>query len=303
MVKPRNDRDRPFDGVEPPNHTQIPNTLLDDLMRIMECSELKVTLAICRQTFGWHKKEDELSLSQLRELTGLSRQSVIAGIEAGMRRGVIRRRPKGQSYVYRIQLVQPLDQLGTAGAVETPKPAPLVQPLDQTSLTIRPVDVSTSPTIRPELVQPLDTQKKGKKDLYIPPPPQPDRTQAGGGGGARTSEMIDPLVALFARYDITQAEPLARLYHAQWPDVTIETLTRLCEHLAEPDAGGYAGARLYRKLKAGPYERQQQPQRPPASPGRRSAAGPAARDPRVVAYEAEQLAAFAARADRGVSDV
>jgi phage replication O-like protein O len=123
----------PFDGVEPPNHTQIPNALLDDLMRLMDCAELKVTLAICRQTFGWHKKEDELSLSQLKAMTGLSRQSVITGIEAGMQRGVIRRRPKGQSYVYRIQLVQKLDQLGAIDGTEPPKPPQLVQKLDQSA--------------------------------------------------------------------------------------------------------------------------------------------------------------------------
>lgn len=90
----------------------------------------------------------------------------------------------------------------------------------------------------------------------------PTEIHVGGGGGARALEMnqpdsteVDPLIALFARYDITQAEPLARLYRSQWPDITLDDLTRLCERLAEPESGSYAGARLYRKLKAGPYER------------------------------------------------
>src|SRR3712207_8854559 len=42
--------------------------------------------AIIRQTFGWHKAEDELSLTQLERLTGLTRQGVVDGIEAGLRR-------------------------------------------------------------------------------------------------------------------------------------------------------------------------------------------------------------------------
>lgn len=185
-MKPRSDADPAFDGLEPPNHTQIPNTLLDDLMQFMECSELKVTLAICRQTFGWHKKEDELSLSQLKAMTGLSRQSVITGIEDGMRRGVIKRRPRGQGYVYRIQLVQSLDQLRAKSVKEPPKSQQLVQSLDQSSLTIRPVDGLTSPMVRPELVQKLDTQKKGKKD-HDPTPPTPTHdSRTDGDGDDRT---------------------------------------------------------------------------------------------------------------------
>src|SRR5262245_5804895 len=98
-MTPRSAGSEQHDGVEPPNHTQTPNALFDELMRDMKEAELKVTLAICRQTFGWHRKEDELSLTQLSDLTGLSRQSVISGIEAGMRRGIILRKPKGQSFL------------------------------------------------------------------------------------------------------------------------------------------------------------------------------------------------------------
>lgn len=63
-----------------PNHTQIPNTLIDDLMKDLSGSEIKVILAICRKTIGWHKISDRISLTQLAELTGLSRKSVATAI-------------------------------------------------------------------------------------------------------------------------------------------------------------------------------------------------------------------------------
>jgi helix-turn-helix protein len=127
------------------------------------------------------------------------------------------------------------------------------------------------------------TPEKSRDDISVHPgmtfqPSRDDTTMSSepwepimnhGGGGSAPAD-VDPLITLFAQYDITQAEPLARLYHEKWPDVTLDQLTRLCEHLAEPDAGSYAGARLYRKLKAGPYERQQSQRNDP--PARRAAA-------------------------------
>lgn len=92
------------DGLEPPNYTQLPNAILDTMHDMGE-AELRVTLAIARQTFGWHKQKDELSITQLMKLTGLSNTAVIEGVKKGMKRGVIKRTPldsnnprKGYSY-------------------------------------------------------------------------------------------------------------------------------------------------------------------------------------------------------------
>lgn len=76
-------------GLPPPNHTQVPNILLDKMMLDMSESELKVTLAIVRKTLGWHKKKDQISYSQLEKLTGMGRQAVSTGIEAALKRGLI----------------------------------------------------------------------------------------------------------------------------------------------------------------------------------------------------------------------
>jgi phage replication O-like protein O len=76
-------------GYDKPNYTQIPNVLLDEHLPLMGDAELRVVLVIARKTFGWHKDSDRISLSQLQELTGLSRQGVINGIDAAVNRGIV----------------------------------------------------------------------------------------------------------------------------------------------------------------------------------------------------------------------
>ena len=80
-----------------PNFTMTPNYLFDELLPKMKGSELKVTMILARKTYGWHKKQDEISLSQFMELTGMSRQSVINGLEDGIKRGTIIKVEKGDS--------------------------------------------------------------------------------------------------------------------------------------------------------------------------------------------------------------
>jgi phage replication O-like protein O len=50
-----------------PNFTQIPNILFDDWLPDLSKSELKVLLYIMRRTYGFHKKADKISLTQIQE--------------------------------------------------------------------------------------------------------------------------------------------------------------------------------------------------------------------------------------------
>lgn len=54
-----------------PNHTQIPNFFIENMAQYSG-AEVKVFIAICRKTIGWHKVSDRISYSQLKDLTGLS---------------------------------------------------------------------------------------------------------------------------------------------------------------------------------------------------------------------------------------
>lgn len=104
------------------NYTQIPNVILDELMPLMSGSEMKVTLAIARKTFGWQKRQDQISISQLMELTGLSKPSVRAGIQAGIERGTISRTDTNSGFVYSLVLVKKVSPQDDTGGKKTYPP-------------------------------------------------------------------------------------------------------------------------------------------------------------------------------------
>lgn len=153
-------------SAEVPNFTQTPNSFYDRLLpQINSLAELKVTLTIIRQTFGWcnknggRKLEDQLSLSRLADLTGMARTSVHQGLIAGMERGTILRRKKGrQDYMYRLNLAAvPVNKT----AAEPDKP---VQDLDQYGITTSSESLPvTSSDSLPEPVVIHYSQKKDKE--------------------------------------------------------------------------------------------------------------------------------------------
>jgi phage replication O-like protein O len=66
----------------------VPNAYFEYLAELSG-AETKVLLAILRKTAGWRKESDAISLSQLEEMTGLDRKSVIAGLRGLLERGLI----------------------------------------------------------------------------------------------------------------------------------------------------------------------------------------------------------------------
>ena len=94
-----------------PNHTQVPNLLLDEHMRDMSEAELRIMLAVCRKTFGWHKQKDRISLTQLEELTGMSRQGVIGGVQKAIGRGLLERFERGQGFEYSLVIEEVVNEV------------------------------------------------------------------------------------------------------------------------------------------------------------------------------------------------
>lgn len=124
--------------IPKPNYTQIPNVILDH-MADMTNAEFRVITAIARKTFGWQKTTDMISLSQLCELTGLSRQGVIDGTAKAIANGWVEKVECGNSFEYSL-LVKQVDQSNReTSQASRPK---VVKPVDQL------------------LVKPVDTQKK-----------------------------------------------------------------------------------------------------------------------------------------------
>lgn len=98
-------------GFSSPNYTQTPNDLFETLMRQMSDCELRVVLVAVRKTLGYHKTHEAISLTQFMEMTGLSKQGVIDGLEAALTRGVLRELAKrGRRGVKLYELVIETDQ-------------------------------------------------------------------------------------------------------------------------------------------------------------------------------------------------
>lgn len=80
-------------------YTRIANETMDALARGCPGNgECQLLMAIMRKTYGWNKKEDAISVSQLGDITGLSRRMVIYGLqnlEAKKMVVIIRRKGRG----------------------------------------------------------------------------------------------------------------------------------------------------------------------------------------------------------------
>lgn len=62
-------------------HTDISNELIEALARIrISGEEMQILWVVFRKTYGWHKKEDQISLSQFALMTGLKRPTVSRGL-------------------------------------------------------------------------------------------------------------------------------------------------------------------------------------------------------------------------------
>lgn len=131
-------------GFEVPNHTQTPNSFFAAMPKIRSAAELKIVLAVIRRTFGWHKESDKISLTQLQEDTGLTRESVSQGIQNALSHKYITRTKDGQGHIYSLRLVKKSDW--------SEKP---------TSRKNRPKVVKKSDH---QLVGNIDPQKKGIKE-------------------------------------------------------------------------------------------------------------------------------------------
>ena len=124
-----------------PNYTQTPNELFDEHLKDMSEAELRVTLAVIRRTFGWKQHSVPLSLSELENITGLSRQGVMNGVKAAQQRGLIARTTRGKISLWVVNDAE--------HATSQPSRPPLVNLVDH------PEDTASQPS-RPPLVNVVD---------------------------------------------------------------------------------------------------------------------------------------------------
>jgi DnaD/phage-associated family protein len=78
-------------GFQAPNYTQTPNDFFE-MARDMKEAELKVTLYIIRETFGYHREEVEVSIRKLAIGAGLTPRNAYNGAEKAIARGTLEKR-------------------------------------------------------------------------------------------------------------------------------------------------------------------------------------------------------------------
>lgn len=79
-----------------PNHTQVPNQFFDVMLKDLDLAETKILLVVFRKTFGWQKQRDWISLSQLQELSGLTKRSVLKSVRTLEKKKFIKKTVEGQ---------------------------------------------------------------------------------------------------------------------------------------------------------------------------------------------------------------
>lgn len=104
--------------IPPPNYTQVPNVLIDEIMAGLTGAEFKVLTFIARQTFGWQRdwtRNQYATQECIARVTGLSAGAVKLAIKSLRAHGLIesRRLDKvgrgGQGLEYRLVVMgQPL---------------------------------------------------------------------------------------------------------------------------------------------------------------------------------------------------
>ena len=67
--------------IQKPNYTQLPNQFIDSFMAQVSPQAVMVYMVICRKTIGWHKDTESVSLKQITEISGISKNSVLKGIQ------------------------------------------------------------------------------------------------------------------------------------------------------------------------------------------------------------------------------
>ncbi|MFH1262772.1 MAG: replication protein [Pseudomonadota bacterium] len=117
----RPDIARPFEGFSEPRYTPVPDEFFDDLMVGLSLAEIRLVLYISRRTFGFKKRADAISLSQMEggirrkdgtvldRGTGLSRRSILPALKSLIEKGIVvreeRKNPEHgwQSSVYSLR--------------------------------------------------------------------------------------------------------------------------------------------------------------------------------------------------------
>lgn len=110
-----------------PLHTQTPNNFFE-MIPDMSDAELRVTLVMIRNTFGWHRDEFKMGINKLATAAGLSRNGAKDGADAAEKRGTFRRTNPDAQTEAEWELVVESSQLLTPSASDQGVGQPVTTP-------------------------------------------------------------------------------------------------------------------------------------------------------------------------------
>jgi len=145
--------------IQKPNYTQIPNVYFDSIMQELNGSENLVFLAIMRKTFGWRKKKDRISYSQIMKMTGLAKSTTATAIKSLELKDLIVSEKKGQSVSYFVNVTDI-----TVPKIEPVRKSNCTENRTGTVPKIEPVEEKTVPKIGHTKESNI---KKLSKEIYI----------------------------------------------------------------------------------------------------------------------------------------
>ncbi len=83
--------------IQAPNYTQSPNVLFDEIFKTLKEGELRIVLVLIRQTFGWHKEWDRISIGILAKKSSMERKSVQRSVKTLIEKGLIEEKRYGKN--------------------------------------------------------------------------------------------------------------------------------------------------------------------------------------------------------------
>lgn len=81
--------------ISAPNYTQTPNSCFDEMFKALKEGELRVVLVLIRQTFGWHKSADRISLGQIARKSGMEKSSVCKSLKTLIEKDLVTKKKFG----------------------------------------------------------------------------------------------------------------------------------------------------------------------------------------------------------------
>lgn len=152
--------------IKSPNYTQVPNDLFDEFMPDLKEAELRIALAVCRLTFGYHRDVVRASITTLEKITGLSRQGVLNGAEGLEGRGLLLRTKDEGVTEWELIVSDDGSQPGGLVNVVDQQTGQLVNVVDQVS------QPSRLPSIK-EILNKKDSNKRPRNEFRAPVPENP----------------------------------------------------------------------------------------------------------------------------------